>query len=115
MEQGPVRLEHRDAYSVARVQGEVDVANVGEVETALRLAVEGSRARLVLDLSEVQYLDSAGVRALFAAVRAAGERGLAVRVALPSSSPLMRVLEVASFASSVRVYPSVEEAATAEA
>ncbi|MCP3803879.1 STAS domain-containing protein [Allokutzneria sp. A3M-2-11 16] len=47
------------------VVGEVDVANAGELETALT----GAGARIVVELDRAEYLDSAGLRVLFTHAR----------------------------------------------
>jgi anti-sigma B factor antagonist len=68
-----------DGAAVLAVAGEVDAANVAELEAALRSPADGKR--LVVDLSDLDYLDSAGVAALF---DRADEGGLEI-VARPGS------------------------------
>ena len=85
--EGPASIEHHGDHSVVRVVGEVDLANVSQVESTLRSAIGDASGPLVIDLSDLAYLDSAGVRALFAAARAAGNEGVSLRAALPPSSP----------------------------
>ena len=46
------------------VSGDIDLANVGEFETAMSHARDGS-TELTVDLTGVSYCDSAAVRALF--------------------------------------------------
>jgi anti-anti-sigma factor len=59
------------AADVVTVRGEVDTANVQRFEAAI-----GPRDRaLVVDLDGLDYVDSAGVRALFGAVKAQEARG----------------------------------------
>lgn len=50
---------------VVTVEGDVDLANVGEFEDAMSKAVNGS-PELTVDLTGVSYCDSSAVRALFA-------------------------------------------------
>ena len=47
---------------VAEVKGEVDISNADSVMARLLDAVPNTASALVLDLSEVGYLDSSGVR-----------------------------------------------------
>ncbi len=54
-----------DHPPLVTVTGDVDLANVGEFETAMATARNGSK-ELVVDLTGVSYCDSAAVRSLFA-------------------------------------------------
>jgi anti-sigma B factor antagonist len=56
-----------DGAVVLTVAGEIDMSNAGVFADALTEAVAGADgSRLVIDLTAVQYLDSAGLAALFA-------------------------------------------------
>lgn len=64
----PLELSTRpgpDGTPVVTAIGEIDMSNADRFRTALRQAA-ADRGRLVVDLTGVQYLDSAGVHALFA-------------------------------------------------
>ena len=61
-----VREERHEGTAVAVVDGEVDTASVGEVAVKLRRIVENQLHRVVIDLTGVSYLDSAGINLLFA-------------------------------------------------
>ena len=63
-----------------RVSGEVDVQSADELRGHLRMAGDSHR-RVVLDLSGVTFLDSAGLGALVGAHRAITERGGTLEVA----------------------------------
>jgi anti-sigma B factor antagonist len=65
IERGPVR--------VVRGTGDIDLANAGEFRAAL-VAAAGDGLPVVVDLSDVTFLDAAGVGALAAGRRAAGGR-----------------------------------------
>jgi anti-sigma B factor antagonist len=60
---------------VLSVQGEVDLATAAELETALRRALETPTERLVVDLREVQFMDSTGLAMLVEHDRLAREAG----------------------------------------
>ncbi|MEM6107078.1 STAS domain-containing protein [Mycobacterium sp. 050272] len=45
--------------------GEIDLSNVARLVEALNTASAGSRSPIIIDLSTVKYLDSAGINALF--------------------------------------------------
>jgi anti-anti-sigma factor len=54
-----------DGTPVLVAEGEIDMSNVGDFRAAVDRAVDGA-GRLVVDLTAVDYLDSAGLAALFA-------------------------------------------------
>ena len=51
-----------DGVAVLKVVGEIDMSNTEAFDTAL----DGTSGRLVVDLTECEYLDSAGLSVLFA-------------------------------------------------
>ena len=64
-EQGATRL---------LLRGELDLATVEKLRTALRQSLDRSR-HLVLDLSELVFIDSSGLRELYRATTASGRDG----------------------------------------
>lgn len=78
-----LQLEHdaHDGIHVVAVSGELDVAGAPEVRTALALATSGRAGALVLDLSDVSFIDSTGLGTLLRAddqLRADGVRMIVV-------------------------------------
>ncbi|MBY8875939.1 STAS domain-containing protein [Micromonospora sp. PLK6-60] len=64
--------------------GEIDMSSADALEAALRAAVRRTGARDVLvDLSRVAFLDSAGIRALLRGAQAGAEHAVRVRVTEP--------------------------------
>jgi anti-anti-sigma factor len=86
----PARVEviPTDEPRGLRVIGEVDISNVAVLSEAIdrQLALEGD---LTLDLSEVTFMDSAGIQTLFRAARSLERRGTLVLV-----SPQPRLISV---------------------
>ena len=58
-------LEERAGIPVARVIGEVDLSNAGDLTATMQKAVQRTSAGLVLDFSETTYLDSSGLHFIF--------------------------------------------------
>ncbi len=50
---------------MARLGGEIDVANAIELEAELTWAIPNTALGLIVDLSEVSFIDSTGIRCLF--------------------------------------------------
>lgn len=79
---------------VVTVAGDVDLATAPELRAQLAPAVEAAAGHphgLVLDLCEVGYLDSSGLRLLAAL---ASDLGEGLTVVAPSGTAARRVLEV---------------------
>ena len=84
-----IHVDRAGEYAVCRPEGELDAYTVGQFREALReLSTE---PRLLIDLSGVPFLDSAGLGALIGGVRRARESGgdVAVCCARPAVSRLL--------------------------
>ncbi len=90
----PFRCEvERDAGRVAvRPIGELDIATVPEVESALRGVHEEGAKSIVLDLRGVEFLDSSGLRLILAWNEASRRDGFAFRL-VQGPDAVQRVLE----------------------
>ena len=73
--------------------GELDLASAGDLETGLK-ALESSKPELiVLDLRELEFMDSTGLRAILAADARAKELGARL-VVVQGSENIQRVFQV---------------------
>jgi anti-sigma B factor antagonist len=61
-----IDVEERESYALVRLGGEFDLAAAEAVETALR-PVEDRFPTVLLDLREVTFLDSTGIRVIVSA------------------------------------------------
>jgi anti-sigma B factor antagonist len=113
-----LQRRERHGWTVVAVIGELDLSVVPRVRAALREVVApvagfgaGSvPARVLIDLRDVDFLDSAGLGVVLGAVRrirAAG--GIAVLVVAPSTSPAL-LLDTLGLAAVVPVASSLEDA-----
>ena len=75
-----VTSENQPGRTVVRVAGEIDVSNSDELDAAVAEAVNPGPAELVLDLVEVSFIDSTGIRSLLQAADRCAERSIALRV-----------------------------------
>jgi anti-sigma B factor antagonist len=79
------------------LSGELDLANAGTVETALAASLEDGGSSVVIDMRELEFIDSTGIALLVAAL-GRNEQGAEVRF-VPSASPAVtRVLELTGLA-----------------
>jgi anti-sigma B factor antagonist len=81
-----------DAAGGLLVAGEIDASTVGELVARLT-PLPGEVGDIVLDLSEVQFIDSSGLRALIETHRQAAENGRRLVIKEPSAI-VNRLLDV---------------------
>jgi anti-anti-sigma factor len=85
-------LSAQDGFTVASVEGEIDISNSSELEAELSHAVRNDARGLALDLSGVTFIDSSGIRTLFALAARLGGHQQLLHLVLPEGSPLRRTL-----------------------
>jgi anti-anti-sigma factor len=90
-----VELLAQNGVSVALVSGEIDLSNADATFSILKRAADNAHGGLVLDLSKLEYLDSAGVRLLFTLARFVRRNGGNLRAVVPRGARIRRVLELA--------------------
>jgi len=87
---------------VVYVYGEMDLATAPRLSNALVAALR-SDCRVIIDLAELSFIDSQGIRALVQAFKAS-ETGVAERLVLRSPRPQARkVLELTGLAEVLRI------------
>lgn len=76
-------------------RGELDLATVPEMETLVLDAVRSAASPVVVDLRELTFMDSTGVRTIVAAHQLAEESGCDLKVVRPArDSAVARVIEI---------------------
>jgi anti-sigma B factor antagonist len=83
-----------DSCFVVRVDGEIDASNASEMTDRISGMVEGGASGLVVDLSGIRYLDSAGIRMLFELHARLDSLGRRLAIASPADSPSRQVLDI---------------------
>jgi anti-anti-sigma factor len=89
-----VRTEQRGGAAVVVPSGELDLATAPALEAALGRAFESAAGRVVLDLRELEFLDSSGLRTLLTARRRAELAGSQFSL-VAGHRGLERTLEIA--------------------
>jgi anti-sigma B factor antagonist len=79
---------------VARLDGDIDLANTPTVSARVLEAVPNDASGLVVDLSGVRYIDSVGIRMLFTFVRALQASRQSMALAVPPESPVRKLLKI---------------------
>lgn len=105
-----IEVQDGGAYTLCRPVGELDAYTVGQFREAL--GDLASTPRLLIDLSSVPFMDSAGLGALIGGIRRARESGGDVAVAC-SRPTLTRLLHTTGFDRIVPVTETLDGAAAA--
>jgi anti-anti-sigma factor len=105
-----IAVERRGSSVIARLSGEVDMTNAGYVRDELLGAVPNDVLALVLDLEGCRYLDSAAIEVIFDLSRRLGRRRQELRLVVPVSSPLGRVLTLTDVGSVAPVHANLDSA-----
>jgi anti-sigma B factor antagonist len=99
--------DSKNDVTVLSLEGDFDAATAPEVETKLRTLYKAGRSRLVLDLSRVPYISSAGLRVLQMTLLAARARSGDLRLAaLPTA--VREVLDMAGFTPMFEVFDDAD-------
>ena len=89
-----VHYEDHEGSPVARIRGEVDMSNVGELSNALQNAVAQTAPGLVIDFSATDYLDTAGLHFIFDLGKRLRDRGQRLYLVVPPGSPVATLLDI---------------------
>jgi anti-anti-sigma factor len=88
-----ITIDDTESGHVIHVRGELDLASAPQLGTVLTEAAGHSTVPVVLDLSQVSFIDSSALRALVLAGRQLSESGRKLQIG-PRSEMVSRVLEM---------------------
>jgi anti-sigma B factor antagonist len=88
-----VSVDATGPRTVVAVRGELDLATAPELEAAVLPPLKAG-TDTALDLRELEFMDSTGVRVIVAAHLAAQEHAASLTVAVVPDGPVARVLEI---------------------
>jgi stage II sporulation protein AA (anti-sigma F factor antagonist) len=108
-----VDVERQDGVVVLTVRGALDYFNAGALREPLDLAVADGVARVILDLTEVAFVDSSGVAMLIVADQTTRAAGGWLRLANPTPQ-LRRMLETTNLDRRFGLYDSLAAASHPE-
>jgi anti-sigma B factor antagonist len=104
-----ITIQDHDRVSVVTVTGRLDAATAPDLETALSQLVDRNRNNIVLDLKEVDFISSIGLRAIIFTYKSVKRADGDLRLASPSPAVEM-VLKTLGLTPMFSIYPSSKEA-----
>jgi anti-anti-sigma factor len=102
MKELEVRQESMDATLVLHAVGPVDSNTAAHLQEPLLRAAESPDGKVLLDLAEVPYMSSAGLRILLLAAKALQRRGERLRL-INVPPQIYTILNIAGFTSFIDV------------
>jgi anti-anti-sigma factor len=95
---------------IARLSGEIDMSNAEEMGASVIGATPNESSGVVLDLSAVEYLDSAGIYVIFGMRASLQARGQALILVIPPESPVHDALRLSGVDRPGETAETVDEA-----
>lgn len=94
MRSGELRLGVDGSIVCASITGDIDLANAGALRAQINAAIPNHAAGLILDLSAVHYLDSAGIRFIYQLREDLLSSGQSLQLVIPSGSTIHATLRL---------------------
>lgn len=110
MPMADVRFEREGKVVVAILTGEVDMSNAATVRQQIAESVTSDEDALIVDLSELAFMDSAGLHSLIELGTVLDERRQQLVLCVPLDSPIARAIDIIGLPSAVSVHTDRAEA-----
>jgi anti-anti-sigma factor len=108
-----VRFEEIGQSVIAHVTGEIDLSNAAALGRAIEDEMPNSILGLALDLTGVDYMDSAGIQLLFQLKENLRFRGQALALIVPFASAASDALRLAGVVARITTFETVDAALAA--
>jgi anti-anti-sigma factor len=107
---GDVQFSDHEQVVVARLTGEIDLSNADGIEGAIAEATPNHVLALILDVSALDYLDSAGIHLIYRLREKLRARGQTLRLVIPPDSPANDALRLAGVSRNVETVETLDAA-----
>jgi anti-anti-sigma factor len=108
-EMARIEAEQRGTLSFLRVRGEIDISNDEQVLKTMEAAIPNDTTRIVVDLTETTYLDSAGLALLLRLAERLQNRRQRMSLVVPTGSPVRSVLELTGLPRWISMYDGLDD------
>ncbi len=105
-----IETDNMQGISVMKVMGRVDSDTAPELDNAFARLLQANKNKIVLNLQGVEFLSSAGLRAMVKALKDAQKSGGDVRLA-SVSQPIEVILRTVGMMQMFKMFATSEEAA----
>ena len=107
-----VRRAEARGFVMVHVTGEVEALTAGRLGAAVLDAL-GDERPVVLDLTDVRFLDSAGLATPLRITEESEDRGEPLRIAVDQNRPVIRPIQITGLEHRLALFDSVDEAVDA--
>jgi anti-anti-sigma factor len=108
-------VENTEGVPVARPRGDIDAANASRLREQLAARVDNDTARIIVDLSDTRYVDSAGIDMFLRFSEHLRQRRAKLLLVIPETSPLMPLARLVGLPRAMDVLDTVQQALAADA
>ena len=105
MTDAKVETSTEDGSMRITLSGEIDLANAAAVGDEIRAAVSNQPTTVSVDLTDLTYMDSAGIRILFVLASRLQALRSVLELIVPLDSPTRRIIELSGFESLAALRP----------
>jgi anti-sigma B factor antagonist len=102
-------VQQENNTTIVKVTGSVDALTAADLSKVLTTQITDGRTHLVVDLTGVEFMSSAGLRSLLGAVKEARSNGGDLRI-ISTNPGVDKVLKMSGFNNIAKVFPSQAEA-----
>ena len=102
-------VQHENNSSIVKVTGSVDALTAADLSRVLTNQIAEGKINLIVDLVDVEFMSSAGLRTLLGAVKEARSNGGDLRIA-SANAGVDKVLKMSGFHNIAKVFASKAEA-----
>lgn len=106
-----ISASQQGEITVVKIKGSVDALTAGEATSFFEEQVNAGNVQLVTDLTDVEYMSSAGLRTLLTTLKQVRQLDGDLRVA-NAQQGVQKVLEMAGLTSIMKVFDDVDSAVT---
>jgi anti-anti-sigma factor len=102
-----IELSQASGWSLIKAAGEIDLASVGQLEEAVEATLASGARQVAIDLTDITFLDSTGLRALISAHTRLEETEGQLAVIIVGG-PVERLFDITGMTSTLHIHPSLE-------
>ena len=104
-----ISVKQIEGTVIVSISGSVDALTANEVTGFLSDQINRGQKQLIADLSQVEFMSSAGLRAILSTIKDSRQEGGDFRLAAPQPG-VEKILRMSGFTSILKTYPTLEEA-----
>lgn len=110
MKLGDVQFTQSESMLIATLSGEIDMSNAERISDTIIQTTSNQELGLILDLSPLYYLDSAGIHLVFRLRERLRARGQTLALVIPARSASTDAIRLAGVMPHIDTFESLDEA-----